>query len=72
MGSGTTAEVALRLGRNVIGFEMLEEYCEIIQERLEAVGKELKKKKTQPSIKSSLKKAESSDEMPETKRKKQK
>ena len=37
MGSGTTAEVALRLGRKVVGFEILEKYCRIIEDRLHAV-----------------------------------
>lgn len=34
MGSGTTAKMALELGRNFIGFEMSEEYCGIINSRL--------------------------------------
>lgn len=37
MGSGTTAEVAIRQGRNAIGFEIKEEYLEIAIERLERV-----------------------------------
>ena len=37
MGSCTTAEVAVRLRRNVIGFEIREEYLEIGIERLERV-----------------------------------
>jgi adenine-specific DNA-methyltransferase len=35
MGSGTTAKVALELGRNVIGFEKLPEYCDIIASRID-------------------------------------
>lgn len=34
MGSGTTAKVAKELGRNFIGFEISENYCEIANERL--------------------------------------
>jgi adenine-specific DNA-methyltransferase len=34
MGSGTTAEVALGLGRKVIGFEIREDYCQIAAERV--------------------------------------
>lgn len=34
MGSGTTAKMAKLLGRNYIGSEISEEYCEIINERL--------------------------------------
>lgn len=35
MGSGTTAKVARELGRNYIGFEISQEYCEIAEKRLE-------------------------------------
>lgn len=35
MGSGTTAEVALALGRRVIGFEISEKYCEVAANRIE-------------------------------------
>jgi adenine-specific DNA-methyltransferase len=35
MGSGTTAAVALRLNRYVIGFELEESYCDITAQRLE-------------------------------------
>lgn len=35
MGSGTTAAVALSLNRYVIGFELAENYCEIISQRIE-------------------------------------
>ena len=34
MGTGSTAEVALRSGRNYIGSEMSEEYCKIANDRL--------------------------------------
>ena len=34
MGSGTTAVVALRLNRRIIGFEIREDYCEIIKNRV--------------------------------------
>ncbi len=35
LGSGTTASVALSLGRKVIGFEILSDYCDIAAERIE-------------------------------------
>jgi site-specific DNA-methyltransferase (adenine-specific) len=35
MGSGTTAMSAKKLGRNYIGFEISEEYCQIARERIE-------------------------------------
>jgi len=34
LGSGTTAEVALRLGRKFVGFEIKEEYCKIAANRI--------------------------------------
>lgn len=37
MGSGTTAECAIREGRYVIGFELREDYCSHIKDRLAAV-----------------------------------
>ena len=37
MGSGTTAEVALKLGRGYLGCELHEEYGELIQKRLSSV-----------------------------------
>jgi adenine-specific DNA-methyltransferase len=53
MGSGTTAEVALRLGRKVVGFEIREDYCRIIQARLttpkETKKKQRKRKRVDPS-----------------------
>lgn len=38
MGSGTTAVVAKKFGRNYVGYEIVEEYCNIAKERLEKVG----------------------------------
>lgn len=35
IGSGTTAEVALRLGRPTVGFEIREDYCRIVADRLD-------------------------------------
>jgi DNA modification methylase len=40
MGSGTTAVVAKRAGRNFIGFERDPEYCKIIHRRLEATSRQ--------------------------------
>ena len=37
MGSGTTAVVAKKLGRNYVGYEIVEEYCNIASERLRKV-----------------------------------
>lgn len=34
MGSGTTAEICIKEKRNIIGFEIKEEYCKIIADRL--------------------------------------
>ena len=34
MGSGTTAVACLNTGRNYIGFEISEEYCEIARKRI--------------------------------------
>lgn len=41
MGTGTTAESALRLGRKYIGSEMSEEYCRIAEKRLEPLLSQL-------------------------------
>lgn len=41
MGSGTTAECAIREGRYVIGFEVNKNYCNYIKERLEMVENEV-------------------------------
>jgi DNA modification methylase len=35
MGSGTTGEVALKLGRSFIGIDLYEEYVQMTKERLE-------------------------------------
>ena len=43
MGSGTTAVVAKTLGRNYIGFEISEEYCELAERRINGTNT-LKKK----------------------------
>jgi DNA modification methylase len=37
MGSGTTAAVALKLGRDFIGFELNPDYVKIADERIEKV-----------------------------------
>lgn len=36
IGSGTTAEAALSLGRRVLGFEVRESYCKLSAERINA------------------------------------
>lgn len=41
MGSGTTAEAALKLGRKVVGFEISQEYCDIAVKRYENAKKGL-------------------------------
>ena len=41
-GSGTTAVVAKKLGRNYIGIDLNPEYCEIAKRRLEKIEKSLK------------------------------
>lgn len=50
MGSGTTASVALKLGRKVIGFEISEDYCQLISDRINAVALLGRKKKAQKKI----------------------
>ena len=40
MGSGTTAVACLSTGRNYIGFELSEEYCEIARKRIDDARKE--------------------------------
>lgn len=45
-GSGTTCVVAERLGRNYVGIEIKEDYCQIAAERLEAV----RASETQPKL----------------------
>jgi adenine-specific DNA-methyltransferase len=44
MGSGTTAESAIRNNRYVIGFELRKDYCSHIQERLSFVENDIKSK----------------------------
>ena len=46
MGSGTTAIACIELGRNYVGFEISEEYCGLINTRIEKFRCELKKEKT--------------------------
>ena len=43
MGSGTVAKMAIKTGRNWIGSEIDEEYCEIIKKRIQSVQRELLK-----------------------------
>jgi DNA modification methylase len=38
MGSGTTAVVAKKLNRQYLGYETMQEYCEMAQTRLNKVG----------------------------------
>ncbi len=38
MGSGTTAAVAKKLKRHYLGYETVEEYCDIAEERLRRIG----------------------------------
>lgn len=38
IGSGTTAEVAIRTGRTIVGFEIDRDYCEIISHRLRGIS----------------------------------
>lgn len=45
MGSGTTAIACIELGRNYVGFEISEEYCDLINTRIENFSYELKKEK---------------------------
>lgn len=44
-GSGTTCVVAVRLGRNFLGFELSKEYCKIAEKRLEKERDKLKQQK---------------------------
>ncbi|MEO1646074.1 MAG: DNA methyltransferase [Chloroflexota bacterium] len=41
MGAGTTALVAKRLNRHFLGFELVDKYVGIAQERIKSVQKEL-------------------------------
>ncbi len=53
MGSGTTAEVALRLGRRVVGFEIKKEYCDIAVARINSVLDSMKEENVEPPLKKS-------------------
>jgi len=46
IGSGTTAEAALRLNRGFIGFDNSADYCRMARERAEAVSSELFRRRT--------------------------
>lgn len=50
MGSGTTAEVANRNGRKCLGFEIREDYCEIIALRMQSMEKEFRIKEMTPML----------------------
>jgi adenine-specific DNA-methyltransferase len=50
MGSGTTAEVANRNGRKCLGFEIREDYCEIIARRMQSMEKEFRIKEMTPTL----------------------
>ncbi len=50
MGSGTTAAVALRRNRSVIGFEVREDYCRIIADRIENGLSESEERNLQPLL----------------------
>ena len=50
MGSGTTAEVANRNGRKCLGFEIREDYCEIIAKRMESMEKDFRLKEMTPTL----------------------
>jgi len=41
IGSGTTAEAAIKLGRNYIGIDIKEEYCQLTQQRLVTIQNRL-------------------------------
>ena len=51
MGSGTTAAVALKHGRMVVGFEIRADYCKIAIERMRAAEGE-QRRVAKPSTKS--------------------
>jgi site-specific DNA-methyltransferase (adenine-specific) len=53
MGSGTTALAARKLGRHFVGFELNQDYCEIIQQRLALAAVPVKKKVTSARKKTS-------------------
>jgi adenine-specific DNA-methyltransferase len=50
MGSGTTADVALRLGRRVVGFEIREDYCRVAAERIRASVRDRREAAAQESL----------------------
>lgn len=50
MGSGTTAVAALALDRQVIGFEIREDYCEIAAERIERFLKRREEQRAQQEL----------------------
>ncbi len=50
MGSGTTAEVCVKTGRRSIGFEIREDYCDIIKRRLEAIELERRIAEMSPAL----------------------
>jgi adenine-specific DNA-methyltransferase len=50
MGSGSTAVSAIKNGRKAVGFEIREDYCEIIARRIEGMLEEEKQRKTQLSL----------------------
>ena len=50
MGSGSTAVSALKNGRKVVGFELREDYCNIIAKRIDYMLEEERQKKAQLSL----------------------
>ena len=50
IGSGTSAEVAIRTTRNAIGFEIKQEYVDIAVERLEQTIRDVEKEKAQGTL----------------------
>ena len=42
IGSGTTAVACVKTGRNYIGFEIIEEYCDIARQRVASVQEQMK------------------------------
>jgi len=50
IGSGTTAEAAMRLGRQVVGFELNAGYVEIAAKRLDAAAAEIQASRAQLSL----------------------
>ena len=50
IGSGTTAEAALRNGRQVVGFEIRADYVGIVRERIENASAAIRYESTQPSL----------------------